>query len=101
MGGDHSIAIGSVGGATHSGPAGLIWIDAHADFNTPDTSPSSNIHGMPLAVLTGRGPPDLINVGRPGAKIEPENVVLIAVRALDMNERLGAAGKPYGHIYNA
>ena len=87
MGGDHSIAIGSVGGATHSGPAGLIWIDAHADFNTPDTSPSSNIHGMPLAVLTGRGPPDLINVGRPGAKIEPENVVLIAVRALDMNER--------------
>lgn len=87
MGGDHSIAIGSVGGATQSGPVGLLWIDAHADFNTPDGSPSGNIHGMPLAVLTGHGVQQLVDVGRPGAKIEPENVVLIAVRDLDFEER--------------
>ena len=87
MGGDHSIAIGSVGGTTHSGPVGLLWIDAHADFNTPDASPTGNIHGMPLAVLTGRGVQDLVNVGRVGAKIDPENVALIAIRDLDLQER--------------
>ena len=88
MGGDHSIAIGSVGGATHDGPVGLLWIDAHADCNTPETSPSGNIHGMPLATLTGRGIPKLVNVGRKGAKIPPENVALIALRAADREERV-------------
>lgn len=88
MGGDHSIAIGAIGGATHEEPAGVLWIDAHADFNTPDTSPSGNIHGMPLAVLTGRGLQELVNIGRPGAKLAPEDVVLIALRQIDPAERL-------------
>ena len=87
MGGDHSIAIGTVGGATHAGPAGILWIDAHADFNTPRTSPSGNVHGMPLAVLCGRGPEALVNVGRAGAKIRPEDVMLIALRDTDRRER--------------
>src|SRR4051812_43639598 len=49
LGGDHSVSIGTVGGVTHDGPTGLLWIDAHGDFNTPKTSPSGNIHGMALA----------------------------------------------------
>lgn len=88
MGGDHSIAIGVIGGTTHEEPAGVLWIDAHSDFNTPDTSPSGNIHGMPLAVLTGRGLQELVDVGRPGAKIAPEDVVLIALRQIDPFEQL-------------
>ncbi len=87
LGGDHSIAIGSVGGATHAGPAGVIWVDAHADYNTPVSSPSGNIHGMPLAILTGHGTSELINVGRPGAKVAPKDVMLIALRDLDAHER--------------
>jgi hypothetical protein len=63
LGGDHSIAIGTVSGAACAGPLGLIWIDAHGDFNTPETSPSGNIHGMPVAALVGRGHP---GPGRPG-----------------------------------
>ena len=88
LGGDHSIAIGSVGGASQSGAMGLLWIDAHADFNTPDVSPSGNIHGMPLAILNGHGDPTLVNVGRPGAKVDPNDVVIIALRDLDAIERL-------------
>ena len=53
LGGDHSISVGSVAAATHQGSTGVIWIDAHADFNTPESSPSGNIHGMPMAVLIG------------------------------------------------
>ncbi len=87
LGGDHSIAVGTVGGVSHQAPAGLLWIDAHADFNIPETSPSGNIHGMPLAVLTGDGNDALVNVGRKGAKIDPENVVIIGIRALDTEER--------------
>ena len=87
MGGDHSIAIGTVGGATEAGPAGVLWIDAHADFNTPRSSPSGNVHGMPLAVLCGQGPDALVNVGRMGAKLRPEDIMLIALRALDTRER--------------
>ena len=87
MGGDHSIAIGSVGGTTHHEPAGIVWIDAHADFNTPASSPSGNIHGMPLAVLCGHGPDALVNVGRPGPKIRPEDVAIIALRTTDAEER--------------
>jgi len=87
LGGDHSIAIGSVGGATTRDSVGVLWVDAHADYNTPELSPSGNIHGMPLAILTGRGPQELIDVGRPGAKVAPENVVLIALRDLDAGER--------------
>ena len=94
IGGDHSIAIGTVAAVTNSEPTGLIWIDAHADFNTPSTSPSGNIHGMPLAVLIGEGHDSLVNVGRKGAKINPENVVMICQRDLDEKEKQSL--KKYG-----
>ena len=87
MGGDHSIAIGSIGGASHADPVGVIWIDAHADFNTPDSSPSGNIHGMPLAVLCGWGSDALVQVGRPGPKVRPADVVIIGLRDIDAAER--------------
>jgi len=87
MGGDHSISIGTVGGVTHDGPSGVLWIDAHGDYNTPDTSPSGNIHGMPLAALRGLGLQELVDLGRPGPKLEPEDVMLIALRDLDGQER--------------
>lgn len=87
IGGDHSIAVGTVAAVTQKEPSGLIWIDAHADFNTPQTSPSGNIHGMPLSALLGEGHESLINVGRDGAKIQPENVVLIGQRDIDPGEK--------------
>ena len=87
IGGDHSIAVGTVAAVTNDEPTGLIWIDAHGDFNTPKTSPSGNIHGMPLAALIGEGHASLVNVGRPGAKIHPDNVVMIGQRDLDASEK--------------
>jgi len=87
LGGDHSAAIGSIGGVTAAKPCGLIWVDAHGDFNTPETSASRNIHGMALAVLLGMGSEQLVNVGRPGAKMAPENVIMIGVRDLDGEEK--------------
>lgn len=87
LGGDHSIAIGTIGGVSHENPIGIIWIDAHGDFNTYETSPSGNVHGMPLAALIGDGSPSLVNIGRKGRKIDPENVVLIGIRDLDAAER--------------
>ena len=87
LGGDHSASIGSIGGITHYSDCGLIWIDAHGDFNTPETSETGNIHGMALAVLLGRGPKELVEVGRTGAKLRPENVVLIGPRELDDTEK--------------
>lgn len=87
LGGDHSIAAGTVGAATHQGPVGLLWLDAHGDFNTPETSPSGNLHGMPLAALTGRGIRELVDVGRPGAKIDARDAMLIGIRDLDRQER--------------
>lgn len=91
LGGDHSIAIGTVGGTAAAGPIGVVWVDAHGDFNTPDTSPSGNIHGMPLAALTGHGCADLINLGHPGPKVQPEHVCMIGIRDLDPGERLALA----------
>lgn len=88
LGGDHSIAAGTVGGVTDAGRAGLIWVDAHGDFNTPETSPSGNVHGMPLAALMGLGDPRLVDQGRPGPKLPPEDVVLIGIRDLDDLERV-------------
>jgi arginase len=88
LGGDHSIAIGTVGGVTHESPAGLLWVDAHGDYNTPRTSKSGNVHGMPLAVLLGRGSKRLVDLGRRGAKVKPEDVVLLGVRQLDDKERV-------------
>jgi arginase len=87
LGGDHSIAMGSVTGASHRKRTGLVWVDAHGDFNTPSTSPSGNIHGMPLATLCGFGDPKLVDLCWPGRKIDPRDVVLIGVRDLDGEER--------------
>ena len=87
LGGDHSASIGSIGGVTHDGDCGLIWIDAHGDFNTPETSETGNIHGMALAILSGKGPKELVDVGRKGAKLKPEQVVLIGPRQLDETEK--------------
>jgi arginase len=89
LGGDHSIAIGTVSGvARNAGRTGLIWLDAHADFNTPETSPSGNIHGMPLSVLTGNGHPDLVAIGGEGASVRTEDVVVVGLRSVDLEERL-------------
>lgn len=88
LGGDHSLSIGSIGGVTHDRPCGLLWIDAHADFNTPSTTISGNVHGMTLAVLLGEGYPELTAVGRPGPKLAPQDVVMIATRELDPGERV-------------
>ena len=87
LGGDHSASVGTIGGVTHSCRAGVIWVDAHGDFNTPETSASCNVHGMSLAVLLGRGPKSLVDVGRTGPKLSPEQVVMIGVRDLDPEER--------------
>jgi arginase len=88
LGGDHSISIGTVSGvARSSGRTGVIWLDAHADFNTPETSPSGNIHGMPLSVLTGRGHPDLVRIGGEGASVRTEDVVILGLRSVDVEER--------------
>ncbi len=88
IGGDHSIATGTVGGVTHDSPSGLLWIDAHGDFNTPQSSPTGNIHGMPLAVLMGLGASELVNLGRPGPKLKPADVILFGVRDLDDEEKI-------------
>lgn len=87
LGGDHTLAIGSIGGSSHDSPAGLIWIDAHGDFNTPQTTITGNIHGMTLALLLGDGYPELVDVGRPAPMLRPEDVVMIGVRDLDPEER--------------
>ncbi len=87
LGGDHSIAVGTIAGVTQQQPAGVLWIDAHGDFNTMETSSSGNIHGMALALLLGQGSPELVGVGGPGATLQPEDVVMIGVRDLDDRER--------------
>lgn len=87
LGGDHSASIGTIGGVTDSSEVGLIWLDAHGDFNTPETSPSQNVHGMALAVLLGLGPRELVDIGRPGPKVQAKNVVLVGVRDLDPLEK--------------
>ena len=92
LGGDHSIAIGSVAGvsrfyARRRERIGLIWVDAHSDMNTPGTSPSGNVHGMPLAVLTGHGPQLLRSLADRHPAVRPENVSMIGVRKIDPAER--------------
>ena len=87
LGGDHSVAIGTVAGAAAVGPLGLIWVDAHGDFNTPATSETCNVHGMALAILLGKGPVELVDVGRKGPKLKPGQVVLIGLRDLDHQEK--------------
>jgi len=87
LGGDHSIAVGTIAGVTQQQPAGVLWIDAHGDFNTPETSVSKNIHGMALALLLGRGIPELVEIGGRQATLQPQDVVLVGVRDLDAGER--------------
>lgn len=88
LGGDHSIAIGTLAGVSHHYEnLGLIWYDAHGDINTEQTSPSGNIHGMPLAVSLGLGNERLTSIMNKSEKVKPENVVLIGVRDLDDGEK--------------
>ena len=91
LGGDHSIAIGSIGGMSHfyrekNERIGLIWIDAHADMNTPETSPSGNIHGMPLACCIGLGPEELTKLFGHAPMVSARNVALVGVREIDQLE---------------
>lgn len=92
LGGDHSIAMGSFAGvASHfkkqDQTLGLIWFDAHADMNTPETTPSGNIHGMPLAVLLGYGAPELTNIAGFGPKLDPRLCAHVGARDIDAGER--------------
>lgn len=87
LGGDHSISVGTVSAMVQAEPLGLLWVDAHGDFNTPEITPSGNVHGMALAALLGQGPPELTNIGRAGAKLRPEHVVILGARDLDGGER--------------
>lgn len=88
LGGDHSLAIGSVTAVARRHPeVGLLWFDAHGDFNTPETSPTGNIHGMPLAVLVGRGAEPLVGLGGFSPKVRESHAVLVGVRDLDPAER--------------
>lgn len=87
LGGDHSIAMGSIAGVAHHGRTGVIWIDAHTDINTPDTSPSGNLHGTPLAHLLGHGDPKLREFWGGEAVVQPEDVVYIGLRSVDGGER--------------
>jgi arginase len=92
IGGDHSIAIGSLGGIAKAfrkrgETLGLIYFDAHADMNTPNTSPSGNIHGMPLAVLLGHGAPELVHIGGFAPKFDPALCAHVGARDVDPGER--------------
>jgi arginase len=88
LGGDHSFSFGSIGGAARVKKLGVIWMDAHGDFNTTATTPSGNIHGMPLAALCGYGDPRLVRLAGNGPRsIDPKNVVVLGARDLDAGER--------------
>jgi len=92
LGGDHSVAVGTVAGVSEffrrqNQKLGLLWIDAHADINTPESSPSGNVHGMPLAAIMGLGPPELANIFGYSPKVAPENCVLVGVRDIDAAEK--------------
>ncbi|MBI2222014.1 MAG: arginase [Acidobacteria bacterium] len=92
LGGDHSLAAGSVGAPAElarrqSTPLGLLWVDAHGDMNTPRTSPSGNVHGMPLAALLGSEPAELSRIGSFSPKVTAEKTVLIGIRNLDEVEK--------------
>ena len=92
LGGDHSIAVGTVSGLaafaqSQGKKLGVLWVDAHGDINTPETSPSGNIHGMPLATLLGFGAGELTSIAGADAKISPTNVALVGIRSLDSGEK--------------
>jgi len=88
LGGDHSLSVGSIRGAAKHKRVGVIWLDAHADFNTAETTPSGNIHGMPLAALCGLGDPRLVSLWEETSPvINPERVAIIGARDLDSGEK--------------
>ncbi len=88
IGGDHSLGLGSASGVGKCfDDFGIIWLDAHGDVNTNETSPSGNIHGMPLSALMGKGSEELVNIYAPGNKVHPENVFLVGTRSLDDGEQ--------------
>jgi arginase len=92
LGGDHSVAIGTIAGVSRhfrkrKARIGLIWIDAHPDMNTPQTSPSGNVHGMPLACSIGLGPRPLTHIYGYAPKVDPKNVALIGLRDVDLLEK--------------
>jgi len=97
LGGDHSVAIGTVAGMSrhfrrHGRKLGMIWIDAHADMNTPESSPSGNVHGMPLACCIGLGPAELTGISGASPAVEPGSVALLGLRSVDELERLNVRG---------
>ncbi len=92
LGGDHSVGAGTVSGVAEfyrrqNQKIGLIWVDAHPDINTPESSPSGNVHGMPLAAIMGLGPPELANIFNFSPKVSPDNCVLVGARDIDAIER--------------
>ncbi|HZS92765.1 MAG TPA: arginase [Chloroflexota bacterium] len=87
LGGDHSLALGSVAVAARGRELGLLWVDAHGDFNTTATTPSGNIHGMPLAALCGFGDGRLVNLLGDGPKVNPRHVAIVGARSLDEGEK--------------
>jgi arginase len=92
LGGDHSIAVGTVSGVSqyHRGRGqkiGILWLDAHADMNTPESSPSGNVHGMPLACILGLGPPELTQLFGYAPKVDPANAVIVGLRNVDALEK--------------
>jgi arginase len=104
LGGDHSQAAGSVTGVAEfyrrrGERIGLLWFDAHSDINTPETSPSGNVHGMPLAALLGLGPEPLAHIFGDASKVAPENTVLIGVRDIDAAERENIRRAGLTHVY--
>jgi arginase len=84
LGGDHSVSLGAIRAVAARAPIGVLWFDAHGDFNTPETSPSGNVHGMVLAVLAGRGPAPLVAAGEP---LPGHRLAVLGARALDPDER--------------
>ena len=89
LGGDHAVALGTLSGlaAAAGQPGGVVWIDAHGDLNTPETSPSGNVHGMPLGVCLGKGAKELVSLAGGPAAVDARHVALVGVRDLDAGER--------------
>ena len=97
LGGDHSVAMGTVAGMVahsreHGRKLGVIWVDAHADMNTPQSSPSGNIHGMPLACIIGLGPRELTHLAEGAPMVDPSNVAIVGLRSVDEIERQNVRG---------
>jgi arginase len=92
VGGDHSVAIGTTGGVSahfraHNQKVGIIWLDAHADMNTPESSPSGNVHGMPLACIVGLGPRELTHLSGFAPMVDPRHAVIVGLRDVDQMEK--------------